>query len=365
MSEYILILYWALAVMLFFPKIFRQRLELVCGKIEYRYPMIVALFVFIPVVWMAGHRGGFGDTELYIGRFMSSPSLFEEIPAYARSLTKDPGFYTCCAILHVLIGNHRVRYLLVIAMVQAISVAFFYRKYSSDYGMSFFLFISSADYISWMFNGIRQFTAVIIILFATPFIVRRNYIPAVILVIIASTMHQSALIMIPIIFIAMGEAWNKKTVLFILLILLAVAYIGQFTNLLDDALQNTQYANVVSEYTAWNDDGTNPLRVLIYSIPAAVSFFGKDQILHDHNMLINVCVNMSIVSAGLYVISMVTSGIFIGRLPIYVSLYSYILLPWEIDHLFGYINKKLIRGLMIIGYVSFYYIQLHTIWKLI
>lgn len=44
---------------------------------------------------------------------------------------------------------------------------------------------------------------------------------------------------------------------------------------------------------------------------------------------------MSIVSAGIYLVSMFTSGIYIGRLPIYCSLYSYVLLPWEIKHLFN------------------------------
>lgn len=43
-----------------------------------------------------------------------------------------------------------------------------------------------------------------------------------------------------------------------------------------------------------------------------------------------------IISTALYAISMVTSGIFIGRLPIYCSLYANgILLPWELNHLFG------------------------------
>ena len=68
---------------------------------------------------------------------------------------------------------------------------------------------------------------------------------------------------------------------------------------------------------------------------------------------------MYIISMGLYLVSMVTSGIFIGRLPIYCSLYGYILLPWEIEHLI----KPRSRGMVYIGmigaYLLFYYYQMH------
>ena len=49
----------------------------------------------------------------------------------------------------------------------------------------------------------------------------------------------------------------------------------------------------------------------------------------------NFVANMSIVSTGLYIISMFTRGTSLLVVsPIYASLYNYILLPWEIDHMF-------------------------------
>ena len=66
---------------------------------------------------------------------------------------------------------------------------------------------------------------------------------------------------------------------------------------------------------------------------------------------------MSIISTGLYVVSMFTSGIFIGRLPIYFSLYNYILLPWEIENLFTERSKKLVYIGLIGFYLLFYYAE--------
>ena len=74
---------------------------------------------------------------------------------------------------------------------------------------------------------------------------------------------------------------------------------------------------------------------------------------------------MSIVSVGFYVVSMFTSGIFIGRLPIYFSLYSYILLPWEIDNMFTKRSARLVYVMTICAYLAFYYYQMHFAWNFI
>ena len=112
-------------------------------------------------------------------------------------------------------------------------IMWMFRKYSEDYWFSIFLFVASTDYISWTFNGIRQFTAVVIAYAATPFILKKKYIPSILLILLASTMHQSVLLMIPIIFIIQGKAWNKKTVVCILACLTALLFVDQFTNIMD------------------------------------------------------------------------------------------------------------------------------------
>ena len=204
--------------------------------------------------------------------------------------------------------------------------------------------------------------AVTIILLATPFMIRRKYIPVVLLILLASTMHQSALLMLPFMLIAQGKPWNKRTLLFLATTLLVIIYIGKFTTILDNAMQETQYANMVSDWTSWQDDGTSPMRVLVYSIPAILSFIGLKFIQRESNPVINFCTNMSIISAGVYLVSMVTSGIFIGRLPIYASLYGYILLPWEIEHIFMKKSSRMILVTAVMAYCMFFYYQMHYVW---
>ena len=176
---------------------------------------------------------------------------------------------------------------------------------------------------------------------------------------LASTIHQSALMMIPIVLVCLGKAFNKRTIIFMVLALLAVVFVGQFTELMDFSLSSTQYLNVVSDYKGINDDGTSIIRVLIYSVPAIIAVYGRKKIQESDDAVVNFCTNMSIVSAGIYLVSMVTSGIFLGRLPIYCSLYSYVLLPWEIKHLFNEKNRQTMWTFSILLYVCLYIVQIY------
>ena len=366
-NGYILILIWvgviaALAVMA--PE-WVYRTELVNGEKVRRMTPLFAVVAVLPLVIWAGFRGYVGDTGAYIQAFREMPSSISGISNYMDGITKDHGFYFVSALIKCLIGNRNTVYFIIGAFVQCFLLFRIYRKYSSSYVVSLFLFIASTDYISWIFNGMRQFVAVTITIACFPWIIEKRYVRAIIVILIASLFHQSALLVIPFVFIVQGKAWNKKTILFILAVIFAVMFADRFTDILDNMLAETQYQNVVSDWESWEDDGTNILRVLVYSIPAVLSFIGLKYIRKEDDPVINICTNMSIASAGFYIVSMFTSGIFIGRLPIYFSLYSYILLPWEINHIFTKRSAQIIYVVMVGAYLAFYYYQMHVTWGMV
>ncbi len=364
-NNYIRILGWIAVIGVLSLMLDVKRRETVCGKEEYRYTPVWAVIAFLPLIIWCGNRGYVGDTAAYMEAFSDMPTSLSGIPSYLATITKDTGFYFVSAVIKCMIGNHVNVYFIILAAIQAGMLIYVYRKYSSRYLISFFLFIASTDYVSWMFNGIRQFLAVTITFLGMELILKKKYVPAIAVILIASLMHQSALLMIPFVFIAQGKAWNKKTMLFIMAIIVTVACIGQFTNILDTVLAETQYKNVVSDWQEWQDDGTNILRVLVYAVPSILSLVGLKYIREADDPVINLCTNMSIVSVGFYVVSMFTSGIFIGRLPIYFSLYSYILLPWEIDNMFTKRSARLVYLALVGAYLLFYYYQLHFGWSII
>lgn len=365
MSEYFVIILWPALMALFQRFVNTKETIVVHGKRETRETWWYAILVFLPLVWYAVNRSRIGDTGTYINSYSKMPNSFSELSAYYQALGKDKWFYMAEALIHIFFSNYKVCFF-VIAAFQAFSVVKLYRTYSINYLLAVFIFIMCGDYISWMQNGTRQFVAVCICLLATPWMIEKKYIPSIITILIASRFHQSSLLMIPIFLVCIGKSWNKRTLLVLLGVILAIVFVPQFTTWLDNALDDTQYTNVVTDWQSWGDDGTNPIRVLVYSIPMILSLLGLRYIHQADDKVINFCTNMSIVVTGLYLVSMVTSGIFIGRLPIYASLYSNgILLPWELEHMFNRGSTRFMKNAAIIGYTLLYLYQMHFQWRII
>ncbi len=346
-----------------------QREEIVCGKKEYRWSWWAAIFLVLPYIIWAGNRdtsGAFGDSLAYYGMYRRVPTGWGEFLTYLDTITKDKGYTVFMYLIKVIIGFRPYLYFTILASIQMLLIVSVCRKYSCNYWLSIFIFIASTDYMSWVHNGVRQFLAVTIIFGATDLWVRKKYIPLIAIILLASTIHASAIIMIPVIFIVQGKPWNIRTILLLILTILAVIYIDRFTDILNDALVDTQYMGSVEEWKAIGDDGTNPVRVLVYSVPAILSLIGYKWIIEENNPVINLSVGCAICTSLIYVISIFTSGIIIGRVPIYVSLYgACILLPWELEHIFSANSALIVKGMAIAFYCAFFYYQMHLTWGII
>lgn len=337
----------------------------VLGRTEYRWHWVPAIILAIPYVVWAGNRAWFGDTEVYRRGFLNLPTSLAQFPEYFTQQTKDKGFTVLSFTLKLLIGNQDVLFFLLIAAFQMFCVVYFFRKYSAHFLLCFFMFIASTDYLSWMFNGIRQFIAVGLTLLCFGLILKKRYIAAVLVICLAGTIHGSALLMLPVIFVVQGKAWNRRTLLMIVAVAVAVIFIGQFTSALSSLLAETQYSDMVSGDIWAADDGTNVLRVLFYSVPAIMAFVGRRQIQNSDDPVINLCANYAIVTALFYVLSSVTSGIYIGRIPIYTTFPGYVVAAWLLERMFTRDSVRLAKMVFVGAYLMFFYYQMHFTWEII
>ncbi len=361
--QYILVLFWMFFAAVLGHAAGMHRRERVLGVEARRATWNYALLIGLPLIVLAVIRSNyFGDTWAYILDYRSIPAALSGKLEYVRAHTKDTGFYAMGALVSVFAGTHFRYFFLLIAAVQGYALMKLYRKYSEDYWLSMFVFVASTDYLSWMYNGIRQLFAVAITLAAFEPIIRKKYVKAAAIIAFASLFHQSALLMLPIMFIVQGRPWNWKTLLVIGGAVVVMSASGEFTDTLETVLADTQYRNVVSDWRYGGDDGTNPLRVLVYSMPTILSLFCRKKINREGGQVIRIACNMGIMATALYLVSMVTSGVYIGRLPIYCSLYANgILLPWELKHFYG----RSIRMATIVCYTGFYFFQLIFGWGML
>ena len=362
MSVYYFILIWVIfwAVI---SNITSRKIQLENGLYEERSILLSAVILFLPIIIFAGLRSSVADTSVYISSFNDYPSnLASAMDLIMEDGNRAPGFMFLSILLKQYISQDYHVWLFIIAAISGICVMYPIYKYSCNYGISMFLFIASCQY-TWLFNGIRQFLVASIMFSCTGLLLRKKIIPYMIIVLIMSTIHQSALIFIPIYFIVNGEPWNKRTMMFIGIIILAIIFADKFTGMLDTAVEHSDYANSMEEFKN-TDDGTNPIRILIESIPIILAFIYRNKIKDKLTPIIKLSINMSLVSSGLYIISKVArSGIMLGRLPIYFSMYNLILLPWLINNIFEKEEKRLMRYSMIICYLAFFYYQMVVSWN--
>lgn len=328
---------------------------------EARVHLFMAVVTFAVIVFFAGMRTTVGDTTAYIKMFDDYPLFQNAHDVIFDSSAREPGFRLFSTLVKTYISDNYTVWLSIIAVISGICVMIPLYKYSCNFGISAFLFMASCQF-SWMFNGMRQFLVAAIIFSCTGLILKNKTLLYIIIVCILSTIHKSAFILIPMYFIAQGEPWNKRTMLFIACIVLAMLFTSKFTGLLTDVVEQTDYASSVNEFKA-TDDGTSVIRILVESIPVIMAFIYRDKIKDKLTPVIKLSINMSLIASGLYIISKVaSSGILLGRLPIYFSMYNLILLPWLLKNIFEKKEKDLIYYTMIVCYFAFFYYQMVIAW---
>lgn len=329
---------------------------------EKRVNILMAIMTFSVIVFFSGLRSGIADTWTYIEMFKEYPLWPDAYEFITDPDAREPGFRMFSILIKTYISQDYQPWLFIIASISGICIMYPLYKYSCNYGLSVFLFMASCQF-TWLLNGMRQFLVAAILFACTPLILNKKPIPYIIIVLILSTFHTSALIMIPAYFIVDSEPWSKKTMLFVGVIVLTMLFTSQFTSLLDTVVENSDYASSMEEFKN-TDDGTNIIRVLVESVPIIIAFIYRDMIKEKITPIIKISINMSLIASGLYIISKVArSGIMLGRLPIYFSLYNLILLPWLIKFIFERNEKNLMYFLMIVGYVVFFYYQMVTTWN--
>lgn len=357
MSEYYFIFIWLILISytsLYAPV---QEKIMVLGKEKIRWKLFWAFLVFVPVIHLASIGTPRSDTSAYISAYVNSEASLSSIADAIRIHESGFAYEIFQDSIKIITDGNVAAFRVVLALCHIVPVIMVFRKYSISYLFSSFLFIATGCHIAWMMNGLRQFLAVSIIFAGTTFIIRRKYIPAIILILAASTVHTSALVMLPVIFIVQGRAWNKKTLLYIIIAVIAMLVFSRRIELVDTLLVGTEYEGTIANMMQYGDDGVNPLRVAINAVPVVLAYYCRETIARKNDPVVNMCVNMSIINLGIYFVAMVTSGIMIGRVPIYVSLYTFILLPYLLKEIYWGDLDVILKVGSLIGYMLYYLIQ--------
>ena len=154
--------------------------------------------------------------------------------------------------------------------------------------------------------------------------------------------------MIPVILLVQFKPWGRLSVIMMM----------GFAIVLYIYIHNSDW---MSEETLQQAKGSNPLRILVSAIPVVIAFVGRKQIAAANNHIVNICINMSMVTVVMYAVASLTSGIMTGRLPGYTLIFNFILFPYLLNKVFNETVSKNLRLGITLFYVAYFILDLYFI----
>ncbi len=337
----------------------RQHLDRVSGS-KYRYSAVLVFVMFLVVAFISAHRYGFCDTGLYreicAGMGTDYNRLNDEDLAF-----DDYGFNFLMVFLN------RCGFApqsIIIFCSYVIFAVFFYTLYknASDLPFSLFLLMFLSYYT--MINGIRQVLAASILLLALPFLRDRKFWCFLPFVLLAYTIHASAIVMLPLYFVLTRKRLNVGVWAFFGVVGLFFVAPSLAESLLSGLLEDSVYAEYMDI-----DQQMGITRLLVAAVPLILTgFYCKvtaynpkptpDSREYLSYKLTNLLINMQFVSFGFTVLGL--RMVYFARISMYFEITNALLLPIVITKGFNRDSARTIKHIAIILYFLYFLYQTYT-----
>lgn len=312
--------------------------------ITYVRPNKLLIFIsMLSLVLVSGLRNNIGDTYFYMHSYKITDFNWGMI-----KFEGDFGFNILQLLLQDISKDPQILVFTTALITNVLIVSTLY-KYSRMIELSLFVYIASGMYTVTM-NGIRQSMAAAIIFAATKYILDGEFKKFLLVILLASTIHQTALIFIPIYFIVRRKAWTRDTYILLGLGVLLAAGFSEFSKLLFSAIEDTQYGH----YSDFAEGGSSITRVAVSAIPLVIAFFGKEK-LRESWPQSDYIVNLA--TLGLVFLILATRNWIFARFNIYFNLYSFILISWIVMLMVKKDRRFVYYGIVICYFIFFYYEQ--------
>ncbi|MEQ2525812.1 EpsG family protein [Robertmurraya yapensis] len=304
---------------------------------------VAVFFCLVSLVLVSGLRQNIGDTYFYKYAYDNNVINWEYVTSQ-----KDIGFGILQMLLQQYVSKDSLVLIFTTALITNILIITVLYKYSRMIEISLYVYITGGFFLVSM-NGIRQVLASAILFTGIKFIIEGKWFYYILVVLFASTFHQSALVLIPIYFLVRYKAWSRTT--FILLVCSIVIVFGfdQFSSLLFSAIEDTQYGG----YKEFAEGGASIIRVAVDAVPLVLAYLGRDKlrkIFPESDYI----VNMALIGFVFMIIS--TQNWIFARFSIYFSLYHLVLISWVLK-VFREKDQKLIYFGLILCYLIYYFYE--------
>lgn len=315
--------------------------------------IFIAMTIVLGGFW--GLRIAYNDTHTYRTGYELMKTLPDFWNTFNPSLSKDPGFNLCNAVLKTL-GVSTQNWLMIYALITMGLYLHFIRKNRNNLSMNIYLFFCVG---AFAFTGaaIKQSIATAISLCALSLAEEKKWVRYFLVIFLASTFHMYALIYLLVPFL-MFRPWTKKT---FLLIVGTVIIAFSLQNLFGTINAVTTGLGETYTITEFSGEGVNVFRVLVCNAPVMLAVLFHKDIFKNSTKNENLLFNLSMVNGCIMFIGLFGTANYFARLANYFVATQAITLPWMVSKLNGK-NRKIVQGLMIVGYLLFFYYDCNIVY---
>ena len=193
MAIYLLYMMMPMIVWLFFSLVLRRSVNS-SDKTKRKYLITCGIFMLL-MLSLRYHSVGSGDGGWYYTNWQYLSGL--SIKGFLRILSNfdmETGYLTCIWIVSHIFKNPQFLFLFD-GLLITITICLFLYRYSEDVVLGFTMF-NCLGLWAFMVQGMRQATGMCICLYAIEFCKKKKFVPFLLLVVLASTFHASAIVFV-------------------------------------------------------------------------------------------------------------------------------------------------------------------------
>lgn len=308
---------------------------------------------FVAVLVLASTvRYGFIDTNAYKYMYTAIRGNLDYINTNTWGI--EAGWLYILYVLNYISSSPK---LMLFLAALAINAAYAQRIYKESHDVCFSLLIYYTTIYMGTNNGLRQYVAASILIFAFPLLENRQYIKYIFLAVAASLLHTSAIIGVLICIIASGKALNKKVITAIAFSFLFLLMPGTINELLKNIFKDSKYLNYLDLSV-----GMGIMRAIcIGFIPLLLLFayyYKKKKEGDEFSVQESLLINLMFLDCVWTIMGLYMQ--YWARFGFYTSFASVILIPKLIHGIFNDKDSKVVKIIAIFCYMFFFCYNIYT-----
>ena len=314
------------------------------------------VFMIATILWLASFsflRTSYNDTVNYITFFREVEPLTELIRTEDFfSFGNNPFHEMYKAYIHELTENYHI-YFLFPALLSNYAIIKLYKRYSNSLSFSMTVFLGLGTYIMYM-AALKQSLAIFFLVLSIPYAIDKKYFRFYLLVFIATMFHTHAFMFafLPFLF---RIPWGKITWLLVVAVVLIMA---TYNTTMEAVMNFALSIGVnVADFELFDGHSINIIRILVYSIPAAMALVFRNRLFSNSTRAENLFANMSIVSVLILSIGLIQGANLFARMAAYFEFAIAISLPWMIEKLFTKGSARFVKMFGTVLFFGYFYYE--------